>query len=551
MRRSPLFTIHQMIRILVLISLFTFQNATAQTWQRLIENPFSAGGAQAYGIRVLDDTIYVSSAFIVIDSIPKTRATLSKHSLENGELLNAEVYYDPAFQHALFSQTYEGTNQLYDTGNDLFYLPLNPYNDSQYPIINTKLLTIDKNLNVVSEYPIPSEFDDNIRYGNGTRVDQDGNIFIFGARSNWYVNDVDSANTWLVKMTPQGEHLWSQRYPNTHTITFLKPMSDGDIVFNCNSDFPSLQNQKEVVKTNALGERQWSIEFGGMYPGPRSAIEESSEGKIILANDWNHFYVDELGEGWWYRKWIQIQKIQDLGETYVIEEDRKYAYTTNLLEVFGIEEMPNNDLLLWGHMQNTAGDTYDTINQIWTKPVARGFIMRVNENLDSLWLRTYYPPDDDLYQWFSEYYISDVAPLNDGGFVTSGWGSIRDLGNLNQVWLMRLDEYGCLEPGCQNINVTEIAMGLENSMTVFPNPVNHQCIIQWNVQTTQTKEHNFANTELIITDLQGKEVLRILIDNFSNNLQKNIDLSDLPSGLYQAHWVKGSMWLDSLKIVKE
>ncbi|MFM9984114.1 MAG: hypothetical protein ACKVOK_02725, partial [Flavobacteriales bacterium] len=76
-----------MNRILSVFLLLFYSGVYAQTWQRLIENPFNFGGAQAYGIRVIDDTIYVSSVFVITDTISNNRAVLSKHNIANGELL--------------------------------------------------------------------------------------------------------------------------------------------------------------------------------------------------------------------------------------------------------------------------------------------------------------------------------------------------------------------------------------------------------------------------------------------------------------------------------
>jgi hypothetical protein len=527
-------------------------SGVAQSWQRLIENPFNYGGAQAYGIRVIDDTVYVSSVFVVADTTTNNRAVISKHSLEDGALLEAVQFWDTDYQNSMFSSLYSGFNQLYDTEDTLFYMSIPPYNDDELPAIYTRLLVINKNLQVNAEYPIIGFEGDMVQNMNGSRLDAEGNVLLFGARSksgSYFV--ADSANTWLVKMTPQGEQLWSKRYDDTQIISYLSPLSDGDILFNCGWSAPSVQNEKRVIKTNSLGEEQWRMTFGGTYTSALSAIVESSEEKIILANGWNYFFVDEPGTGWWYRTWLQFQKIEDLGDSYNIEADVKYAPTTNVQEVFGIEEMPDSNLLAWGIVQNTSGDTYDTINQIWTKPVERGFLMMLNADLDSLWFRTYYHPDDDWLQMHSEYLISDVAPLEDGGFVTCGWGDIHDLGNLQQVWLMRLDEYGCLEPGCQNIDITEIVLGFENSMSVFPNPVKDICTIEWSVDKLSTIEKNFSPSELIITDTQGREMQRLPVNNFGNHHQMQVDMSGLASGLYQVHWVSGGAWLDTVQVVKE
>ncbi len=526
--------------------------AQSQSWQRLIENPFNFGGAQARGIRIIDDTIFVSSVFVVVDSTSNSRLVISKHDIANGDLLDYKQYFSPDFENATSSGLYAGYDQLFTTNDEYIRLAVNYWDDSQDSINSPSYLMINRNLNVVDSFGISGFEGDYFTTFNGNRIDNDGNLLLYGNRRvDDQMNDPEAAYALLIKMTPQGEQIWKKKYPDSYSIVFLETLSDGDVIFNCGRMSATWVDEKQVIKTNGLGEEQWRLTLGGMLVSPHSAIVETSEGKIILVNSWNYDFVDEPGTGWWYRKWLQLQKIEDLGDSYNIEEDLKYAHTTNVLDAYGIEEMVDSNLLVWGIIQSTAGDTYDTINQLWTKPTERGFLMMLNSELDSLWFRTYYHPDDDWLQMYSEYLISDVAPLENGGFVTCGWGDIRDMGDLHQVWLMRLDEYGCLEPGCQNVNPTEIVVGYENSIQVYPNPVVDVCTLQWNAELASKVQSNFSESQIIIIDAMGREVQRQPVNNFGSQFQLQIDMSSFSPGLYQAHWVSGGSWLDSVQIIKQ
>lgn len=524
----------------------------AQTWQRLIENPFNFGGAEAYGIKVIDDTIYVSSVFVVTDSVANNRATLSKHRVTDGEIVYFKEFKVDTLRNSLFNDLNTGYNQLYKTPDSMFYMSFIAWNDANSSLVNTKMLEINKNLAIENEFEIAGFSGDLLQNFNGTRIDYDGNILLYGSRSRLgqYFQG-DSANTLLVKMTPQGEQLWTRRYDNSYTINFLEPLADGDIIFNAGNVAEWAGNSKYLIKTNELGEEDWRIQFGGAFTSALSAMLESSDGKILTANSWNVSSSSESGSDWWYRKKLQFQKITDLGTSYTIDQDVKYAPTRNVQEVFGVEELNDGNFIAWGYMQSTAGDTFDTINEIWTKPFTRAFLIKLDENLDSLWMRTYYHPSDSLLQCYSHYRFSDLDPLEDGGFVTCGWARIRELQNLEKVWLTRLDEYGCVEPGCQNVNVSEIVIGYENAMSVYPNPTSGNCTLEWNLENFEIIEKNFSKTEVILIDPVGREIQRIPIQGFCNHKQITLDLHGLPSGIYQAHWVSGATWLDSVKVVKE
>jgi hypothetical protein len=538
--------------ILNILALFIFSISQAQTWQRLIENPFNFGGAEAYGIIEIEDTLYVSSVFVVTDTISNNRAVISKHSIIDGEMLTNQQFRDDTIQNSMFNDLGTGYNQFYQTADTNFYMSIPPWNDNEPVSIRTKLLVIDKSLDILQEFPVSGFDNDILQNFNGTRIDPDGNILLYGSRSRLgQYFELDSANTLLVKMTPQGEQLWTRRYDHCYTINYLAALSDGDIVINA-GEVGTNVSERYIIKTDTDGIEQWRMHYGGVFTGNKAAMTESLDEKIIIANSWNLSSNPNVpNSDWIYQSWIQVQEIQDLGESYTVEQDLKYHLTLPIQEVYGIEQLPSHDYITWGITTSTSGDTFDVVNQIYTKPFTRAFLFKLDENLDSLWLRTYYHPDDDILQSYSQYRFSDVTPLADGGFATCGWGRVHSLQNLEQVWLTRLDEYGCLEPGCQNISVNEIAIGLENTMTAFPNPSNGQFTLQWSLASNAPSNVNHDQTTLIITDLQGREVKRLAINNFGKDLQMSIDLSDQPSGVYQVHWVKGAMWLDTIQLMKE
>ena len=541
-----------MLRIKLLFALvILFNFSTAQTWNKLIENPFNFGGAQSYGVRIIDDTVYVSSVFIYVDSVSNNRAVISKHDINSGELIEAVPFWNENYQNSMFNDLYGGYNQLYDTPDEKFYMSYSPFTDDNDIQGETEFLTINRGLEVESSVVIDGFEYDQIHNMQGTRLDYEGNILCYGSRAfTPYFYASDSANTWLVKMSPDGQQLWSRKYDDSYTINALCPMSDGDIVFNAGEAGESYVDTKFLIKTNADGEEMWRREFGGMYKSDLAMICESFDNDIIVGNSWNvSVNPGEGGVGWWSTSWIEVTEIKDLGTTYEIENQRYFDATTVVQEVYGIEKLGDSNYVVWGTTNSEAGATDDEFGNP-SLPYVRGYILVLDENLDSVWMRTYYMDDTDPLQCWSEYRISDVAPVESGGFVTTGWGVVHALDDLYQVWVMRLDEFGCLEPGCQNVNVSEVVIGLENTMTVYPNPVVDFCTIEFNISNPESHQMDFNDTELVLIDIQGKEVQRMSIPNFGNTYQVRLDVQSLPAGSYQAHWVKNNSWLDSVQIIK-
>jgi hypothetical protein len=100
-----------------------------------------------------------------------------------------------------------------------------------------------------------------------------------------------------------------------------------------------------------------------------------------------------------------------------------------------------------------------------------GWILRVNEDREVLWQRSY---TDTTYQG-EHGEFSHIKQTDDGGFVLIGSITNRMTDVLEtHVWLMKVDSNGCLTPGCDSINIittTEpVAFPSGLVLTLYPNP---------------------------------------------------------------------------------
>ena len=175
-----------------------------------------------------------------------------------------------------------------------------------------------------------------------------------------------------------------------------------------------------------------------------------------------------------------------------------------------------------------------------------GFFMKMNSNGIKQWSRRYRHATGAI----ANNYLHDVIQTPDGGWAAVGYRN--DTGVSDQdVWVIKVDSMGCLEPGCHLIDGIEtIVDGLQHSMQVFPNPVQDLLNIRWDLPL-DFQPSNFPNQQLVIIDMTGREVYRESINGISNGFGHSIDLSSLASGMYTLHWVSDSKWLDSVKLVKE
>ena len=102
-----------------------------------------------------------------------------------------------------------------------------------------------------------------------------------------------------------------------------------------------------------------------------------------------------------------------------------------------------------------------------------GFLMKLDDSGEVSWFRNYQvdssSPDNGLKQ---KTYVYGVSELDNGGFVMSGRyispPSPEYPGAFNSALSIITDEYGCIEPGCQNkVSVDKIEL---SGFKVVPNP---------------------------------------------------------------------------------
>jgi hypothetical protein len=121
---------------------------------------------------------------------------------------------------------------------------------------------------------------------------------------------------------------------------------------------------------------------------------------------------------------------------------------------------------------------------------------------------------------------------------------------LGHVWLVKLDQYGCLEPGCHLIedtidNVVQI-IGLQNSLTVFPNPVKDNFTLEVSLPLEFSPP---AHSVIKIIDINGREVKQVPLDNIGHQHSERINIQELSVGTYTLHWMNTGLWYDSVKII--
>ena len=130
------------------------------------------------------------------------------------------------------------------------------------------------------------------------------------------------------------------------------------------------------------------------------------------------------------------------------------------------------------------------------------------------------PPDTFTDRFFN------IKETPDGGYLAVGTSRKAD-STFQNGWAVKTDEWGCVEPGCQNVVISDCdgITPIENpqleerKINVFPNPFGEK--VTFDLEDTPT-------SEIIVTDISGKIVWQYVLSGetkiewIPNKLEKGL-----------------------------
>jgi len=171
----------------------------------------------------------------------------------------------------------------------------------------------------------------------------------------------------------------------------------------------------------------------------------------------------------------------------------------------------------------------------------RGWLAKLNYDGDSIWTRAYQYLDTDLHH--HEFYDLKEAP--DGGLILCGESRDRtdDAEFPQQAWLLKLDEYGCLVPGCHLIDDVQEAENSRYELKLFPNPTSDYLNV--------FMRHHSGNQDFTFRILNsiGKQVA--VFRERVNEETFMFDLGGYESGIYFFEIIQERETLKTIKFIKQ
>ena len=321
-----------------------------------------------------------------------------------------------------------------------------------------------------------------------------------------------SGQMFLSKLDSSGAVHWIQEYGTSirDEGCSLDTTPDGGFILGGRSWLTDDDFQAYIVKTDSIGTEQWHRHLGGPY--------KDGWASVICTADSEYVMVGSHATNSSTSKRLYAARLDGEGE---IEWQRQYASATEANELSSVTELADGTFI-------AAGLYFDTTE-------FQGVLLRFDQNGDSLWMRTYeHPPLSGI---FSVHWLLHVIQDQDGSFVATG--SCND--GEQDLWVIKVDSFGCLVPGCQLYdNIAE--QGIDLNILAYPNPTQGRLFLSF-------RSAHIPQGEFTLLNSAGQVVQRFQPGGAS--VEIDYDIGHHPGGVYLLRYQEQGVVQWSQKVIKE
>jgi hypothetical protein len=354
--------------------------------------------------------------------------------------------------------------------------------------------------------------------GRQAKQTPDGGYVICGETSS-----VGNAlQAFVIKTDAQGSEEWTRTYggPWNDYCNSVEPRSSGGYFIGGQKRVTASNPQIWVAALNDTGGTVWSREWGGQWGDVAAHVEELTDGNILVACGLSY------GSNGPYRRYMA--KLDASDGSFIWQREYANPEAIGLLRV-AKEITPNGDLIACG-LGSIGVEHY-------------GNLLRTTSTGDSLWLRYYQYSDSQVSNIRGILY--DAVPTPDGGFVAVGM-VYPSAGFSQDIWVVKVDSMGCLEPGCHLITGMETQItNLGEALRVWPNPVARGTPVQVELQLPEGFVVQ-GQLRLTVTDAAGRLVRE---EHFTPHTSQRTLYTSFNSGLYHLHLHDNTRWIAGTKLV--
>ncbi len=324
----------------------------------------------------------------------------------------------------------------------------------------------------------------------------------------------------VLKLDELGNFQWSQSYGITTRNDWpgsIIPVDGGYIISSSRNNSlggnrKNFEYRNHLFQVNNTGEVLWEYfsPVGELRGNKCWAIPTSDGGLLVLTGKGIEVYVNpDTGQLRWHNYAYKLNASHQEEWGVFVRDSLEAITSVNQLSA-ALELEDNEGFVVAGNLAEFHPE------RSWHV----GVLAKISPSGELAWQRHYQHLEG---AWF-RHYIYDLAQAPDGGFVMVG--EVRDTINAprQQGWLLKVDEYGCLVPGCQLVSQVESpAQAAAPRLLLYPNPVREQLQVYY-------QSAGPAEAEFRIVDAQGRAWR-----HFHARLPEVtliVDVAELPAGLY-------------------
>ncbi len=335
-----------------------------------------------------------------------------------------------------------------------------------------------------------------------------------------------SVDAFVLKIAPDGQQEWVRTYGgagNDYSIAVDQFPNGGWFAGGQYGTAFGYQDMW-VQALNDTGGVAWSKAWGSPYRDTNAHLTTAADGNALVASGWGMSSSNTQ-----FRLYLAKLDATD-GELIWSSTFGGTMANTTFLVVQEVE--PDGDLIVVG--------------QATPQGTTSGVLLRTTSEGDSLWMRYYQYYDQVIGNCQGQ--LRDVQPTPDGGFFAVG--AAFPGGPYSQdVWVIKTDSMGCLEPGCHLIMGMESQItNLRDALSVASNPVASGGMVHVSVKLPESFTPQ-GPLRLTVMSSDGRIVQERTMPSGVSAF--SFQLSDFPAGLYHLHLHDATRWISGAKLVVE
>jgi len=335
-----------------------------------------------------------------------------------------------------------------------------------------------------------------------------------------------------------GNKIWSQNYSTQYlsSLTNINSANSGRLTLNGNINvnvdlhdgFRHLFTKfhQLVISTNSgqiISTKTLTDSIGEFESRTISNCTKLNENKVYaIGYPKSLFWISTLTSYEFWTNFPNLQEVMQFDSNLHLLKSQKIQRLTNdsLITVYSfIKTLNGNKVLLIGGSLDSVSN--DPMNQYI--PQGSTTITLLNNDLELKWSRNFsFEHSNYNYNYLVD--AIEIEANSNKGYLLVG-GTIESGTKINRSWYIVTDSLGCIEAGCQFLNLPQIIKPKNvNYLTIYPNPVTNNLNIKYD------NEIEFKEIEVSILNVMGEECLkskRIFL-----NESATIDTSLLHNGSY-------------------